>query len=243
VSPLAAGAFHTAFEWVAIFVGARLYLRGSRTTLRELGSTRHYAVILGCIVGAAIGNKVAHWIYHADHWHLLKTSPWLILQGQSIVGGLLGGLIGVELGKKYAGVTESTGDRFVTPILVGLVIGRIGCFIAGLADDTYGNPTTLPWGVDFGDGVRRHPTQLYDILFAIAAWLALYRYRTALAREPGLQFKLMLAGYLAWRLLIDALKPVPYAFPGNLSGIQVICLGALLVYLPMALRQLARLRA
>jgi prolipoprotein diacylglyceryltransferase len=242
VTPLAAGAIHTAFEWIAIFVGARLYLRSNKTSLRELGATRHYAVIFGCIVGAAIGNKAAHWIYHADHWHLLKSSPWLILQGQSIVGGLLGGLIGVELGKKYAGVTESTGDRFVTPILVGLVIGRIGCFIAGLADDTYGNPTTLPWGVDFGDHIRRHPTQLYDILFAIGAWLLLRRYRPVLVREPGLQFKLMLAGYLAWRLLIDGQKPVPYAYPGNLSGIQLICLVALAIYLPLTWRQLSRLR-
>lgn len=242
MTPLLAGAVHTAFEWFAIFVGARLYLKSGNTSLRELGVTRNYAVILGCVVGAAIGNKGVHWIHHADHWHLLKDSPWLILQGQSIVGGLLGGLIGVELGKKYAGVTDSTGDRFVTPILVGLIIGRIGCFIAGLADDTYGNPTSLPWAVDFGDGVRRHPTQLYDMVFALIALGTQRHFAPSLARESGLQFKLMLAGYLLWRLVIDALKPVPYAYPGGLSGIQIICLLALVPYLPMTLRQLVRLR-
>jgi prolipoprotein diacylglyceryltransferase len=242
VTPLAAGAVHTAFEWFAIFVGVRLYLRSSKTSLRSLGDTRNYAVILGCILGAAIGNKAAHWFHHVDNWHLLSESPWLILQGQSIVGGLLGGLIGVELGKRYAGVTESTGDRFVTPILVGLVIGRIGCFIAGLADDTFGNPTNAPWGVDFGDGVRWHPTQLYDILFAAGAWVLLRTWRALLAREPGLGFKLMLAGYLLWRLFIDALKPVPYAYPGGLSGLQLICLAAIAIYLPMTLRQLANCR-
>jgi phosphatidylglycerol---prolipoprotein diacylglyceryl transferase len=242
VTPLTAGAVHTAFEWMAIFIGARIYLQSSRTSLRALGTTRNYAVVLGCIVGAAIGNKAAHWFHHADYWHLLEESPWLILQGQSIVGGLLGGLIGVELGKRYAGVTESTGDRFVTPILVGLIIGRIGCLIAGLADDTHGNPTSVPWAVDFGDGVRRHPTQAYDIVFASLALMLLRHLRPTLAREPGLQFKLLLAGYLLWRLFIDALKPVPYAYPGYLSGIQVICLLALVVYLPMTLRQLTRLR-
>ncbi len=242
MTPLAAGAVHTAFEWLAIFVGARLYLQTSKTSLHELGQTRHYAVIIGCIAGAAIGNKAAHWFHHVDNWHLLKDSPWLILQGQSIVGGLLGGLIGVESGKRFAGVTESTGDRFVAPILIGLIIGRIGCFIAGLADDTYGNPTSLPWGVDFGDGIRRHPTQIYDILFAIAALASLRHWRAVLAPESGLQFKLMLAGYLLWRLVIDSLKPVPYAYPGGLSGLQLICLVALAIYLPMTLRQLARLR-
>jgi phosphatidylglycerol:prolipoprotein diacylglycerol transferase len=236
------GALHGMFEWAAVLVGARLYLRSARTSLVDLGKSRHFAVILGCVLGAAIGNKAAHWIYRADQWPLLAERPWLILQGQSIVGGLLGGLLGVEIGKKYAGVTESTGDRFVVPILAGLLIGRIGCFIAGLQDDTYGNPTSLPWGVDFGDGVARHPTQLYDMVFAIAAFVLLAAWRPSLAREPGLQFKLLLAAYLLWRLLIDGLKPVPYAFVGGLSGLQLVCALALVFYLPLLVRQLARLR-
>ena len=119
MTPLAAGAVHTVFEWLAIFVGARLYLQSGRTSLRELGSTRNYAVILGCIVGTAIGNKAVHWFHHADHWYLLKDSPWLILQGQSIVGGLLGGLgfvlcaTHVEDGPSGTedGGTESRGQR------------------------------------------------------------------------------------------------------------------------------------
>ena len=128
-------------------------------------------------------------------------------------------------------------------ILVGLIIGRIGCFIAGLADDTYGNPSSVPWAVDFGDGIPRHPTQLYDIGFCLAALVLLHLFRPALARESGLQFKLLLAGYLLWRLCIDALKPVPYAYPGNLSGLQLICALALVFYLPITVRQFARLRS
>jgi prolipoprotein diacylglyceryltransferase len=242
VSPAAAALVHGLFEWGGIFVGARLYLRSSRTSLRELGRTRDFAVILGCVLGAAIGNKAVHWFHHAERWPMLVDAPWLLLQGQSIVGGLLGGLIGVEIGKKIAGVRESTGDRFVAPILVGLIIGRIGCVIAGLQDDTYGNPTALPWGVDFGDGIARHPTQLYDIGFALGA-LALRRaLRATLARQPGLEFKLMLAAYLLWRLLIDGFKPVPHEFPGGLSGIQFVCAIALLLYLPLVFRQLVRLK-
>jgi len=241
----AAGAavVHSVFEWAGILVGARLYLRGAGITLQGLGSTRNYSVVIGCVIGAAIGNKAVHWIHHAEQWPLLANAPWLVLQGQSIVGALLGGLIGVEIGKKIGGVSESTGDRFVVPILVGLIVGRIGCFIAGQYDDTYGNPTSLPWGVDFGDGTRRHPTQLYDMVFAVVSLLVLRHWRPVLAREPGLQFKLMLAGYLLWRLFIDGLKPVPYAFPGGLSGIQFVCLLALVLYLPLVLRQLTRLKA
>jgi len=124
---------------------------------------------------------------------------------------------------------------------VGLIIGRVGCFLAGLEDDTYGIPTDLPWGVDLGDGVRRHPTQLYDIGFALGALFLLRRHRPQLAGEPGLQFKLMLAGYLLWRFFIDFLRPVPYAFPLGLSGIQVVCAVALALYVPLLVRQFSRL--
>ena len=235
-------ALHALFEWAGIFVGGRLYLRAGGSSLRELGATRNFAVIFGCLVGAAIGNKAVHWIQRADQWSLLREAPWLILQGQSIVGGLLGGLIGVEIAKYCVGVRESTGDRFVAPILVGLIIGRTGCLLAGLADDTYGIPTDLPWGMDFGDGIRRHPTQLYDMLFAATALLTLRHCRPTLQAQPGLAFKLLLAGYLLWRLIIDGLKPVPHAYVGGLSGIQLVCAVALLGYLPLTLRQLARLR-
>jgi phosphatidylglycerol:prolipoprotein diacylglycerol transferase len=243
VTPAVLAAIHTGFEWLAIFVGARLYLRAGGTSLRALGETRRFAVVFGCVAGAAIGNKLVHWLQRVDQWPLLHEAPWLLLQGQSIVGGLLGGLLGVEIAKRLAGVHDSTGDRFVLPILVGLVIGRVGCFLAGLLDDTYGNPTALPWGVDFGDGVARHPTQLYDIAFALAALWLLQTNHDTLARVPGLAFKLMLSGYLAWRFAIDALKPVPYAWPGGFSGIQFVCLLALAIYLPFVARAFRGLRA
>ena len=155
-----------------------------------------------------------------------------------MVGGLLGGLAGVEVAKKIAGVAQSTGDAFVFPILLGLMIGRIGCFLAGRQDQTYGIATDLPWGVDFGDGVRRHPTQIYEILWAMTMWRLLSRWRTRLVSSPGLMFKMLLTAYLVWRLLADSLKPVPYAWPMGLSGIQWVCLVALAGYLPTMFHQL-----
>ena len=101
-------------------------------------------------------------------------------------------------------------------------------------------PTTLWWGFDFGDGVARHPTQLYEILFAGALWWLLRRSQASLARVPGLRFKLMLPAYLLWRLLIDGIKPVFHPWALGLSGIQWICLLGLLVYSPLVLRALMR---
>ena len=30
-------------------------------------------------------------------------------------------------------------------------VGRIGCFLSGLPDGTYGLPSSLPWAIDLGD--------------------------------------------------------------------------------------------
>lgn len=73
----------------------------------------------------------------------------------TVVGGLLGGLVGVELSKKIIGVRTSSGDLFSYPLILGMMIGRVGC-LGGLEDNTYGEATTLPWGMDLGDGVMRH---------------------------------------------------------------------------------------
>lgn len=236
--------WHQVFETLALLLGARWYfhLRRRAGTGGAL-APGNFAVAAGCLAGAAIGNKAAFWLQvpdlFAQHWREPLT---LLLGGQSITGGLVGGLLGVELAKKLAGIRRSTGDDFVFPILLGIIIGRIGCFIAGLADDTYGLPTRLPWGHDFGDGIPRHPTQLYEIVFCAALWPLLRRVQPAFAAQPGLLFKLFLATYLSWRLLIDFLKPVPYIYPGGLSGIQTLCLLTLLAYLPLCLRQYGELR-
>mgnify|MGYP000110698136 CR=1 FL=1 len=232
---------HFIFEWLAILTGVQVYrLIKKRRGQARITEGTSFAVALGCILGAAVGNKLMFLLEMPFLW---SQQGWLaLLQGQSIVGGLLGGLLGVEIAKKIVGVTNSTGDDFILPLMVGTIVGRIGCFLAGLHDGTFGNPTTLPWGVDFGDGLPRHPTQLYDILWVSATGLLLWHYRQPLSRVSGLSFKLYLAAYLLWRLLVDGIKPVPYAYPLGLSGIQWACIIALGLYLPFLVKNLQQLQ-
>jgi prolipoprotein diacylglyceryltransferase len=104
---------------------------------------------------------------------------WLSQQAgvaRSIEGALAGGIVAVELYKRSAQIAVRTGARFALPLAVGVAIGRIGCYLAGLDDFTYGTPTTLPWGHDFGDGVARHPVQFYESA-AMAAFAGVYAAR------------------------------------------------------------------
>jgi prolipoprotein diacylglyceryltransferase len=136
---------------------------------------------------------------------------WLSQQvgvARSIEGAVAGGIFGVELFKRSAGIRARTGARFALPLAVGVAVGRIGCFFSGLDDFTYGTPTALPWGYDFGDGVARHPVQLYESA-AMAVFAVVYVLR-ALRNDRFVidnGFYLAVAFYGAQRFLWEFLKP------------------------------------
>lgn len=228
---------HAIFEAAGMAVGARYYGRlRKRAGGGNLLFGSNYAVLVGCLLGAAIGNKLAFWMEMPHLWPDHGGISAFFLGGQSMVGGLVGGLVGIEIAKRLAGVSTSTGDAFVFPILLGLAIGRIGCFLAGLNDGTFGVETVLPWGIDFGDGIRRHPTQLYEIVFVAILWTTLSNFKNSLEETPGLLFKVMLSAYLIWRLVIDLIKPHEFVYSLGLSGIQWLCAVSLMFYLPVTVR-------
>jgi len=219
---------HPVTDVVAYFVGFRLYLYlKRRTPAPRHGWETDLWILAACIFGALAGAKLLAWAESPALFWSLRHTANLWMAGKTIVGGLLGGWAGVELAKKALGVTSSVGDLCVFPVIVGMCIGRVGCFLTGLSDDTCGTPTSLPWGVDYGDGLPRHPAQIYEILFLAALGLVLAAPRGDLA-TPGLRFRLFLATYLLFRLLVDFIKPHEVTW-GGLSGIQWGCLAGLAV--------------
>jgi prolipoprotein diacylglyceryltransferase len=224
---------HVVFESLAYFVGFRVYLlTRSKDRLPPVKSTW---VIVAAILGAAIGSKLLFWFEDPQQTVLRWNDPLYLIGGKTIVGALLGGLIAVEWTKKRIGLTRSTGDDFVFPLIIGMAIGRIGCFLSGLPDHTYGNPTRLWTGVDFGDGIPRHPTQLYEIAFLLllACGLAAIKMRARRQRmilPEGALFQLFMTGYLLFRFLIDFIKPTVTPYLG-LNNMQVACLAGLFYYI------------
>jgi phosphatidylglycerol:prolipoprotein diacylglycerol transferase len=218
---------HWLFETIAYVVGFRLYLWQRRRRGDVIGDGPRWSIVAAAIAGAAIGSKLLYWFEDPALTLQHASDLMFLMAGKTVVGGLVGGLIAVEVTKKFIGVRASTGDLFALPLALGIAIGRIGCFLAGLQDRTYGLPTTLPWGVDFGDGIARHPTQLYEAAFL--AWLAWYLARASLRPHvTGDLYKLFMVSYLGLRLAIDFIKP-GLAFAG-LTSIQWVCLLTLVHY-------------
>ncbi len=211
------------FETLGYVGGYALYRRERRRQGDALSEDKRWVVIAAAAIGALVGSRALGLLEQAPrmglHWADVFRPG-----GKTIVGGLLGGWIAVEVAKRLSGIRSRTGDLFAIPLCVGIAIGRIGCFFAGLADDTYGKATTLPWGVDFGDGVRRHPTQLYELLFLLALAWVLWRWNKR-PRVAGRIFRAFMAAYLGWRFLVDFIKPQPLVH--GMNWIQWACLAGL----------------
>lgn len=175
---------HTIFDLVA-WVAAALFARWiARSHLLDAYATkRSLTDDPGYFLCLAVGALAGAWV--SGSLNLTLAHIWTL--GHSIAGAIAGGIVGVELYKFARGIRGSTGLVFVGPLALGIAIGRLGCFFAGLPDYTYGVPTSLPWGVDFGDGIHRHPVQLYES-GAMWAFLAVYvaALRTARAARKSI---------------------------------------------------------
>jgi phosphatidylglycerol---prolipoprotein diacylglyceryl transferase len=203
---------HVLLEWLAYFAGARVYFRLRRRSPIDMPRIDQMLLLACTLFGAAAG---AVGLHVAESWSWISQQPishWI--SGKSVLGGLLGGTMGTEIGKRAIGWKSSTGDAWVPALVVGLVIGRIGCQLSGTWDMTYGSPTGSAWGWNYGDGVPRYPTALIESLAVVAVWA---RLRLRHWSRPGQLFNAFLLAYCLLRVLVEFLKP-PFgaAAPGSI---------------------------
>lgn len=201
---------YTAIMLCAIGAGALL----SRRSQRHFGLTagQRWGLALGAFCGAMIGAKLPFVL--ADWEGLLSGRAW-IDSGKTICLGLVGGYFGVELAKWALEIRTKTGDSFAVSVAVAIGIGRLGCFTAGCC---YGTATSIPWGIDFGDGLARHPTQLYEAAFHLAAAAALAGLKAG-EMLRGQLIKLYIIAYFVYRFATEFIRPEPQLQLG-LTGYQ-----------------------
>jgi prolipoprotein diacylglyceryltransferase len=163
------------------------------------------AIGLGAFVGAMLAAKLPF---------VLAGGGWLD-PGKTVLAGLAGGYLGVELAKAAVGARVKTGDSFAVPLAAALAVGRLGCFFHGCCG---GAPATVPWAID-----GRHPAALYEVAFhALMAALLWRLYRRGAFRLQLL--KLYLIAYGAFRFGIEFVRVEP-RLPVGLTPYQLGALG------------------
>jgi phosphatidylglycerol---prolipoprotein diacylglyceryl transferase len=209
---------HTAFDFLASATSLAVTLFCYRWRLRDAAGRIDQAgagYVVALLLGAALGG------YGIGSLNLWLGGSMQI--SRSIVGALAGAIAAIEFFKRIKGIRGSTGLIFVPAFATTVFVGRWGCFFTGLSDATYGTATVLPWGVDFGDGVSRHPVQLYESLsmlaFLIFALVQMGR------RDPWFMrngFYALVLFYGAQRFAWEFLKPYA-AVVGPLNLFHLVC--------------------
>ena len=212
----------------ALFVGLGLFtgIIWFYVTVRrkeKLNSDISYNIVLSALLFGFIGSKILVIIENFDiiikNTDSIKT---LLFSGKSIVGGLIGGYFGVRFVKKRLNLERvRTGNKIAPAIALGMAIGRIGCFLTGCC---FGIETSLPIGVNFGDGVTRIPTQLIEMFFCIILFgYLLYRQKCKKDLIPGILFKELVLYYFVFRFFIEFIRGTSKNIL-FISIYQVICL-------------------
>ncbi len=234
---------HASFIALGVVVGVAFLFTESRR--RGKLTPQLVAVAIGALAAAAVTSRIGSGIRYLATDPDPTTQGLLVEAGRSLLGGLVGAYVGVELTKRLVGISESTGDLFAPGAALGLAIGRIGCFLT----EQLGTPSSAPWAMTMNQtGVDRgllcldcgqcpsctadtsfHPSFLYEILFHLAAFVVLRRKRD----DPQWKDKLLsryLVAYAAFRFLVEFVRG-NVEFLLGLSGSQIFIIATTAVSL------------
>jgi len=185
-------------SYIVAFAVAKYFIKKSHKFENEDIKWYYYTALI-------VGFSVASVLFSSINNYLTLGH---IAVGKSVLGAIFGAVVAVEIFKYFYKIKGSTGAYFVPSLAIGIAIGRVGCFFAGLDDFTYGTKTSLPWGVDFGDGVLRHPVQLYESM----AMFVFFIYSLLIYKYKPIHFKKFIfyefiAFYATSRFFWELLKP------------------------------------
>jgi phosphatidylglycerol:prolipoprotein diacylglycerol transferase len=213
-----------------------IWLAGRRA--RKEGLPQHFAIdisfilIIVSLVSARLTYVVGHWSdfreFPLDIISPIQHDGTIGIAGLVLLGGVIGGIAATIV---YVRIKRLplllVLDVLSAPVVIGMAIGRIGCFLNGCC---FGFPTDLPWGCVFPEGSLAgfiyphtpiHPTQLYDMMLnAILFTLLLL-----LERRPhprGQTFALFLVGYAIARFWVEGLRYYdPDLIPAFIGSLQL----------------------
>jgi len=209
---------------MALGIAAGLVVAAKRAPKFGFTSDNVWDGVLPIVAGGLIGAKL---LFLATNWEEYARSPVSILSSLrggfvyygSVIGGFVGGIAWLRWRKlpvlPYC-------DLAAPSLALGQAVGRLGCFFNGCC---YGGPVL--GGLVFpslGDGIPRHPVQLYEAAGTLLICLILLRMRPRPAGQAGGIMGWYLASYGLLRFLLEMLRADPRGpvLAGGLSVSQFL---------------------
>lgn len=102
---------------LAYFIGYQYYLYLRRHTVDKLSQDQRLLILVAGIAGALIGSRLLAVFENYSLFQQAKN-PWLfLLSNKTILGGFLGGLITIEIGKWIFKIRASSGDNYLARVI------------------------------------------------------------------------------------------------------------------------------
>ena len=231
MDPIAFTLFGITVRWYGIFIASAVIL-GTVLALKEanrrdIKEDTIIDLLLFAIPAAIVGARLYYVIFSWDNY---KDNLMEILNlragGLAIHGAIIGGAIVVYIFSKAKNISFwKIGDIVAPSLILGQAIGRWGNYAN---QEAHGGPTDLPWGI-IVDGVKVHPTFLYESIWNFLVFIFLYWYARKKAKVDGEVFLLYLILYSLARFFIEGLRTDSLMF-GSFRVAQLISLLIIVVF-------------
>ncbi|HUS18996.1 MAG TPA: prolipoprotein diacylglyceryl transferase family protein [Terriglobales bacterium] len=228
LGPLSLGTFGL-LMWVGFLAG--YFVLSADLKRRGLRADPNTIVALLAVSGL-IGAKLWHVLESPDE---LAHAPLILLfsrTGFAWYGGFLAGTaMFLYFARRYKISLPLLMDAAAPAAALGYAVGRIGCLLSG--DGDYGQPTTLPWGMSFPDGLvptaeKVHPTPIYEFMACGLIFYYLWRLGAKAVRGPRPEGQVAAEFFILMgleRFLVEFIRINPRVFLG-LSNAQLASLAA-----------------
>lgn len=208
MNPVAFKIFGIEVMWYGILIAIGVIL-GTILALREaerigVGEDNLIDLLLFAIPLAVIGARIYYVVFTWDYYkENLKEIFHFRGGGLAIHGAIIAGIIvAVIFSRKRDIDFWKITDACAPSLALGQAIGRWGNYIN---QEAYGTPTDLPWGI-IVDGVRVHPTFLYESIGDFLIFLFLIWYRRNKPKVSGEVFLLYIFFYSSLRFFVEGLR-------------------------------------
>lgn len=231
MNPVAFEIFGLSIRWYGILLstGILVGILLAYYEAKRLGLNPEYILDLAlwCVPAAVIGARLYYVLLEWDYYNGDIMRMINIREGGLAIHGAL--IAAVLTGYIFTRVKKisfwQTADIVAPSIIIGQAIGRWGNFVNG---EAHGGPTNLPWGI-MVDGIKVHPTFLYESLWNLGVFAILLYYRKNKKKVNGEVFLLYGILYSIGRFWIEGLRTDSLMFMG-LRAAQLISLAIIVVF-------------
>ncbi|WP_297788777.1 prolipoprotein diacylglyceryl transferase [uncultured Anaerococcus sp.] len=207
INPVAFRIFGIAIYWYALIIisGIVIASQFAKKEFVRRGFDEDFVYDILFVV-LPIGILGARFWYVIFEWDYYGLNPSQILNfragGLAIHGGVVFGGLALFFYARHKQIPLlDLMDVMVTSLVLAQGIGRWGNFANS---EAHGGPTNLPWGIII-DGVKVHPTFLYESLGDVLIFLILLNYRK---KNPakGKQSAIYFIAYGILRFFVEGLR-------------------------------------